>query len=52
MDAYDRCINLGEKILLIVLPSMVEAKNFSGHPHMKWFDGKARREEMAWKTRR
>jgi hypothetical protein len=32
MDAYDRCTNLGEKILLILLPSMVEAENFSDHP--------------------
>jgi len=31
MDAYDRCTNLGEKILPIVLPSMVEAENFSDH---------------------
>jgi len=28
MDVYDRCTNLGEKILLIVLPSMVEAETF------------------------
>jgi len=34
MDAYDRCINLEKKILLIVLPSMVEAENFSDHPHI------------------
>jgi len=32
MDAYDRCTNLGKKILLIVLLSMVEAKKFSDHP--------------------
>jgi hypothetical protein len=32
MDAYDRCTNLGKKILPILLPSMVEAENFSGHP--------------------
>jgi len=32
MDAYDRCINLGEKILPIFLPSLVEAENFSDHP--------------------
>jgi hypothetical protein len=32
MDAYDRCINLGKKILPIELPSMVEAENFSDHP--------------------
>jgi hypothetical protein len=25
--------DLGEKILLIVLPSIVEAENFSDHPH-------------------
>jgi hypothetical protein len=33
MDAYDRCTNLRKKILLIVLPSMVEAEDFSDHPH-------------------
>ena len=33
MDVNDRCSNLGEKILPIVLPSMVEAENFSDHPH-------------------
>jgi len=32
MDAYDRCTNLGKKILLIVLSSMVEPENFSDHP--------------------
>jgi len=32
MDAYDRCTNLGKKILPILLPSMVEAENFSDHP--------------------
>jgi hypothetical protein len=32
MDAYDTCTNLGEKILPIVLPSMVEAENFSDRP--------------------
>jgi hypothetical protein len=32
MDAYDRCTNLGKKILPIELPSMVEAENFSDHP--------------------
>jgi len=32
MDAYDRCNNLREKILSIVLPSVVEAENFSDHP--------------------
>jgi len=31
MDFYDRCTNLGTKILPIVLPSMVEAENFSDH---------------------
>jgi len=36
MDAYDRCTNLGEKILPIALPSMVEAENFSDHPHILW----------------
>jgi len=34
MVAYDRCNNLGgEKILPVVLPSMVEAETFSDHPH-------------------
>jgi hypothetical protein len=32
MDAYDRCTNVGKKILPIVLQSMVEAENFPGHP--------------------
>jgi len=32
MDAYDRCTNLVKKILPIVLPSMVEAENFSDYP--------------------
>jgi len=32
MDAYDRCTNLGKKILPILLPSIVEAENFSDHP--------------------
>jgi len=32
MDAYDRCNNLEKKILPILLPSMVEAENFSDHP--------------------
>jgi len=32
MDAYDRCTNLGKKILPLVLPSMVEAEKFSDHP--------------------
>jgi len=32
MDAYDRCTNLEKKILPILLPSMVEAENFSDHP--------------------
>jgi len=32
MDVNDRCTNLGEKILPIVLPSMVEAEKFSDHP--------------------
>jgi len=32
MDAYDRCTNLGKKILPILLPSMVEVKKFSDHP--------------------
>jgi len=34
MDAYDRCTNLGKKILPILLPSMVEAENFSDHSRM------------------
>jgi len=34
MDAYDRCTNLGKKILPIVLTSMVEAENFSEHPRI------------------
>jgi len=34
MDAYDRCTNLGKKILPIVLPSMVEADNFSDRPRI------------------
>jgi len=32
MDAYDRCTNLGKQTLPILLPSVVEAKNFSDHP--------------------
>jgi len=32
MDAYDRFTNLGKKFLQILLPSMVEAENFSDHP--------------------
>jgi len=33
MDAYDRCTNLGKKNLLpVVIPSMVEAENFSDNP--------------------
>jgi hypothetical protein len=31
MDAYDRLPNLGVKVLPILLPSMVEAENFSDH---------------------
>jgi len=31
--ASDRCTNLGEKILPIVLPSLIEAEKFSDHPH-------------------
>jgi len=34
MDAHDRGTNLEKKILPIVLPSMVEAENFSDHPHI------------------
>jgi hypothetical protein len=32
MVAYDRCTYLRKTILPIVLPSMVEAENFSDHP--------------------
>jgi hypothetical protein len=32
MDACGRCTNLEKKILRIMLPSMVEAENFSVHP--------------------
>jgi hypothetical protein len=32
MDSYDRSTNLEKKNLLIVLPSMVKAENFSDHP--------------------
>jgi len=35
MDAYDRCTNLGERILPIVLPSTVEVENFSDHPRIR-----------------
>jgi len=34
MDVNDRCTNLGKKILPLLLPSMVKADNFSGHPRM------------------
>jgi hypothetical protein len=34
MDAYDRYTNLEKKILLIILPSMVEAENLSDHPRI------------------
>jgi len=34
MDAYDRCSNLGKKILPIVFPSMVEAEKFLDHPRI------------------
>ena len=34
MDAYDRCTNLGKKILPVDLPSMVEAEKFSDHPRI------------------
>jgi len=34
MDAYDRCSNLGGKILPIVLSSMVEAETVSDHPRI------------------
>jgi len=36
MDAYDRCTNLGKRILPILLPSMFEAENFTDHPRMIW----------------
>jgi hypothetical protein len=32
MDAYDKCTNLGKKILSIALPSLAEAEKFSDHP--------------------
>jgi len=36
MDTYDRCTKLGKKkILPTVLPSVVEAENFSDHPRTK-----------------
>jgi hypothetical protein len=35
MDAHDRCTNL-EKILPIVLLSMVEAEKFSDHSRTAW----------------
>jgi len=34
MDAYDRCTNLGKKILPIELPSVFQAENFSYHPRI------------------
>jgi len=34
MDAYDKYTNLGKEILPILLPSMVEAENFSFHPRV------------------
>jgi hypothetical protein len=34
MDAHDRCTNLGEKILPIVLPCMVEAEKILYHPRI------------------
>jgi hypothetical protein len=38
MDTYDRCTNLGEKIVPIVLPSMVNVENFSDHPRIiAWY---------------
>jgi len=36
MDAYDRCAKVKIKILPILLPSMVEAENFSDHPRRYW----------------
>jgi len=46
MDAYDRCTNLGKKIFLIILLSMVEAKNFSDHPRtLPFYRGINRRKE-------
>jgi hypothetical protein len=32
MDAYDRCTNLGKKIVPVLLLFMVETENFSYHP--------------------
>jgi len=32
MDVYERCTNLGKKILPIALPSPTEAEKFSDHP--------------------
>jgi len=37
MDAYNRYTNLGKKILPILLLSVVEAENFSGHPRISGF---------------
>jgi len=34
MVAYDRCTNLEKKILPVVLLCVVEAENFSDHPHI------------------
>jgi len=36
MDAYDRCTNLGEEILPIVLPSVLEAENLLEHPRSSY----------------
>jgi len=36
MDAYDRCTNLGKKILLIVLPSLVKAENLYFGVYKVW----------------
>jgi len=34
MDSYDRCTNLEKEIFPILLPSMVEAENYSDHPRI------------------
>jgi len=36
MDAYDKCTNLGKKLLPILLPSMIETENFSDHPRTSY----------------
>jgi len=36
MDAYDRCTNLGKKIVPILLPSVIRAEKFSDHLLAVW----------------